>query len=107
MPLNWKAWSIFPRAKALFYHHIATSWLTLAPALEKVLERWEVPKEYFLEYPPKQKGFEKGAANNERYKQNTTLFKRENVILVQTAFLIDAAIQGQKFLSSLKVISKN
>ena len=41
--------------------------------------------------------------NNKKYKRITTLFKRENVILVQTAFLIDAVIQAQKFPSSLKV----
>ena len=55
-------------------------------------------KEYFLEYLPKQKGFEKGAANNEGYKRVSMLFKRESVILVQITFLIDAAIPFQKFL---------
>ena len=76
--------------------------MTLVPALEKVLERWEVSKEYFLEYLPKQKGFEKGAANNERCKRISTLFKRENVILVQLAFLIDANIPFQKFLTTFQ-----
>ena len=76
--------------------------LSLVPALEKVLERWEVSKEYFLEYLPKQKGFEKGAANNERYKQISMLFKRENVILVHIAFLIDVAIPFQKFLTTFQ-----
>ena len=52
-----------------------------------------MPKEYFLEYPSKQKGFEKGAANNERYKRITRVLKRENVIDVQTAFLIDAVFK--------------
>ena len=59
-------------------------------------------KEYFFEYLPKQKGFEKGAANNKRYKQISMLFKRENVILVQIALLIDAAIPFQKFLTTFQ-----
>ena len=59
-------------------------------------------KEYFFEYLPKQKGVEKGAANNERYKRISMLFKRENVILVQIAFLIDAAIPFQKFLTTFQ-----
>ena len=92
----------FSKNKALFYHHVETRWLILVPALEKVLERLEVSKEYFLEYLPKQKGFEKGAANNERYKRISTLFKRENVILVQIAFLIDVAIPFQKFLTTFQ-----
>ena len=72
----------FSKNKALFYRHGETRWLTLVPALEKVLERGEVSKEYFLEYLPKQEGFEKGTANSERYKRILTLFKRENVVLV-------------------------
>ena len=92
----------FSKNKALFYRHVETRWLILVPVLEKVLERWEVSKEYFLEYLPKRKGFEKGAATNERYKRISTLFKRENVILVQIAFLIDAAIPFQKFLTTFQ-----
>ena len=76
--------------------------MTCVPALEKVLERWKVTKECFLEYLPKEKGFEKGAANNERYKRISTLFKRENAILVQIAFLIDAAILFQNFLTAFQ-----
>ena len=87
---------------ALFYRHVETRWLTLVPALEKVLERREVSKEYFLEYLPKQKSFKKVAANNERYKRISTLFKRENVILVKIAFLFDAAISFQKFLTTFQ-----
>ena len=89
--------------KTLFNRHVETRWLTLIPALEKVLERWEVSKEYFLEYLPKQKGFEKGATDNERCKRILTLFKRENVILVQIAFLVDAAIPFQKFLTTFQM----
>ena len=92
----------FSKNKALFYRHVETRWLTLVPALEKVLERWEVSKEYFLEYLPKQKGFEKGTTNNKRYKRISTLFKRENVILVQIAFLTDAVIPFQKFLTTFQ-----
>ena len=92
----------FSKNKALFCRHVETRWLTLFPALEKVLGRWEVSKEYFLEYLPKQKGFEKGAANNERYQRISTLFKIENIILVQIAFLIFAAIPLQKFLTTFQ-----
>ena len=59
-------------------------------------------KEYFLQYLPKQKSLEKGAADNERYKGISTLFKRENIILVQIAFLIDAVIPFQKFLTTFQ-----
>ena len=59
-------------------------------------------KEYFLEYLPKQKSFKKCAANNERYQRISTLLKIENVILVQIAFLIVAAIPLQKFLTTFQ-----
>ena len=52
------------------------------------------------------KGFEKVAADNERHKQISTPFKRENIILVQmtpySAFLIDVAIPFQKFLTTFQ-----
>ena len=52
------------------------------------------------------KDFEKVAADNERHKQISLLFKRENIILVQmtpySAFLIDAAIPFQKFLTTFQ-----
>ena len=91
LPLNFKTWSIFPRTKH-FSTAMLTRWWTLVPALEKILERWGVSKEYFLEFLPKHKGFEKDAANNKRYERISTVFKRENVIIVQIAFLIDVAI---------------
>ena len=90
----------FSKNKALFYRHVETQSLTLVPTLEKVLERWAVSKEYFLVYLPKQKGFKKGAAYNERNKRISTLFKIQNVILVQIAFLIAAAIPFQNFLTT-------
>ena len=52
--------------------------------------------------PQKKKDFEKGAANNERYKRISMLFKREHVILFQIAFLIDAAIPFQKLLTTFQ-----
>ena len=99
LPSNHKAWSIFPRTK-----HFSTAMLKQhGPSLgEKVLERWEVSKEYFLEYLRKQKGFEKGAAHNERYKRISTLFKEKTSFLFQIAFLIDATIPFQKFLTTLQ-----
>ena len=39
----------------------------IGPSLGEGFRRWEVSKEYFLEYFPKQKGFEKGATNNKSY----------------------------------------
>ena len=90
----------FSKNKALFYRHVETQSLTLVPTLEKVLERWAVSKEYFLVYLPKQKGFKKGAAYNERNKRISTLFNIQNVILVQIAFLIAAAIPFQNFLTT-------
>ena len=38
----------FSKNKALFYRHVEARWLTLVPAVEKVLERLEVSKGYFL-----------------------------------------------------------
>ena len=84
---------------ALFYRHVETRWLTLGPALEKALERWDASKEYFLEYLPKQKDFEKGAAKNDRYKRIASMMKKEIYVEVQISFLIDCAVPLQRLLT--------
>ena len=39
---------VFSQNKALFYRHTETHCLTLVPSLQKVEERWEQYKEYYL-----------------------------------------------------------
>ena len=43
---------VFERNEALFYRHVECRWLTLVPALQKVEERWNQTKKYFLDFLP-------------------------------------------------------
>ena len=38
--------------ESLFVRHVDTRWLTLCPVLERIVERWDNAKEYFLKYLP-------------------------------------------------------
>ena len=38
--------------ESLFMRHISTRWLTLAPALKRIISRWDNAKQYFLTYLP-------------------------------------------------------
>ena len=73
-------------------------WLTLAPALEKVLKRWEDAKEYFLQYIPSKKEYKQTLSNNKRYQRIQSALKSENRMLIQIKFLVGVAPLLTKYL---------
>ena len=84
--------------ESLFLRHVNTRWLTLVPALEKKLERWEDAKKYFLIYLPNVEEYKSTLPKNQKYKNIAAALKDENVTLVQIKFLIGVAPIFRKYL---------
>ena len=53
--------------KTLFLRHVNSRWLTLTPALQRILERWENARNYFLVFLAIDKKKKKDSAKNDRY----------------------------------------
>jgi hypothetical protein len=55
-PARWEDYSKVQNQKKVSCHsfikHVSNRWLTLQPALQRLLEQWEVVREYFLNYIP-------------------------------------------------------
>ena len=66
-------------------------WLTLAPALERILKRWEDAKDYFLRYLPDKKEYKKTLPNNKRYTRIKNALNSESETLLQIKFLVGVA----------------
>ena len=77
--------------EALFLHHVDSRWLTLAPALERILKRWEDAKDYFLRYLPDKKEYKKTLPNNKRYTRIKNALNSESETLLQIKFLVGVA----------------
>ena len=86
---------VFSYNKALF---LPSYWLTLVPSLQKLEERWEQSKEYYLAYFPSCKKFDKTTIANKRYVRIKYNFLKEKFLLVQVAFLIDVGSPFPRFL---------
>ena len=69
--------------EALFLRHVDSRWLTLAPALERILKRWEDAKDYFLRYLPDKKEYKKTLPNNKRYTRIKNALNSESETLLQ------------------------
>ena len=91
--------AVFNRDEALFYRHVETRWLTLVPALEKVEERWDDAKKYFIEYLPSTKDFQKCTKSNKRYIKIVESLKKEKFLLIQIAFVVDVSSCFTSFLT--------
>lgn len=62
-----------------FLRHISSRWLTLVPAIQRVLGNWAL-KKYFLEFIPLQKEYKYTLPKNNRYKRiNSYLSEKEHV----------------------------
>ena len=72
--------------------------LTLVPALQKVEERWNQAKKYFLDFLPTTKNFATTTQKNQQYKRIVDYFKNETTLLIQLAFVIDVSTPFSKFL---------
>ena len=75
--------------EGMFIKHVQSHWLTLIPAVKRVLKNWEAVEKYFLIELPRMMAKEKREAslkNNERYKRICHKLKDPEV-LVQLHFL--------------------
>ena len=62
-----------------FLRHISSRWLTLVPAIQRVLGNWAL-KKYFLEFIPLQKEYKYTLPKNNRYKRiKSYLSEKEHV----------------------------
>lgn len=81
----------------LFIQHVQCRWLTLIPALDRIVKKWEAIKKYFLEELPKQQKPSKTLEKNVRY--NCICRKlRDKSFPVQLAFLVSVEPIFKKFL---------
>ena len=53
--------------ESLFLRHVDTRWLTLCPVLERIIERWDDAKVYFLKYLPEKQEYKRSLPKNARY----------------------------------------
>ena len=91
--------NIFIDDESLFLRHINARWLTLVPALERVLVRWEDAKKYFVAFLPFNKEYKRHLPKNERFQRiNTALKKDEQLSLLEIEFLRNIAPIFTKFL---------
>lgn len=93
-----ETFQVFPHNETLFYCHTETHWLALVPSLQKVEERWEQYKEYYLVYLTSCKKFDKTTAANKRNTRIKYNFLKENFLLIQIAFLINVSNPFMRFL---------
>ena len=86
---------------SLFLRHVPSRWLTLLPAMERVLKNWSVSVDYFTEQLPnsiKSKSQKKNLETNEKYRRickNLT----DRKVMVQVAFLMSVTPLFEKFLT--------
>ena len=84
----------------LFIRHVQCRWLTLLPALERIVKNWEAVNKYFLEELPKQSREERTIKNlekNERYNRICRKLQ-EKSFPAQLAFLLSVEPIFKKFL---------
>ena len=84
----------------LFVRHVQCRWLTLLPALDRIVKSWEAVKKYFLEELPKQgteKRTSKSLEKNERYNRICRKLQ-DRSFPAQPAFLVAVELIFKKFL---------
>lgn len=80
--------------KHMFKRHVQSRWMTLSPAVSRVLEQLSVLKKYFCELPKNQKGIEK----NERFVRIRKSIV-DPVMEIQMKFIVAIAPAFDRFLS--------
>ena len=69
--------------ESLFLRHLSTRWLTLCPALEKIVARWSDTKSSFLSYISLK---QKQQTKSERYKQIVRCLKEKEKVSNQVFY---------------------
>ena len=52
--------------ESVFLRHISSRWLTLAPAIQRVLKNWPTIKKYYLDHLPNEKEYKYTLPKNKR-----------------------------------------
>lgn len=68
--------------ESLFLRHVNSRWLTLSPALQRIFERWDDAKNYFLVFLANDKKKKKDLAKNKRYQRIVEALKGHNKVLL-------------------------
>ena len=84
--------------ESLFLRHIEARWLTLVPALERVLSRFPRAEKYFLEFLPQKKEYEKTLPNNKRFQRVQGHLKNKAKVSIQIIFLTECAPMFNDFM---------
>ena len=91
--------NLFIEDESLFLRHINARWLTLVPALERVLERCEDANNYSVTFLPSNKEYKRHLPKNHRFQRiNAALKKDELKSLIQIQFFKNIAPVFIKFL---------
>ena len=83
--------------KNFILRHVSCRWLSLQPAIARILEQWDAIVKYFTELPLQDKTVEK----NEKYKLIRGLLDKP-LTLVQLRFLLNVAPIFTKFLTTFQ-----
>ena len=90
-----KTWKMY-----LFLRHVSTRWLTLSPALERIINGWDDAKKYFLDYLPRQQEYKRHLPKNKRYQHIVSSLKEnEKETLIEIKFLVGVAPLFNKYLT--------
>ena len=85
---------------SLFLRYVSTRWLTLSPALERIINRWDDAKKYFLDYLPRQQEYKRHLPKNKRYQRIVSSLKEnEKETLIEIKFLVGVAPLFNKYLT--------
>ena len=89
---------------SLFLWHVSTRWLTLSPALERIINRWDDAKKYFLDYLPRQQEYKRHLPKNKRYQRIVSSLKEnEKETLIEIKFLVGVAPLFNKYLTVFQI----
>ena len=88
----------------LFLRHVQCRWLTLLPALQRILKQWEPLKQYFLTDLPKKSQQERTGRvlqNNDSYQRICKALQGQDVLL-QINFLVSVKVVFDRILTILQ-----
>ena len=54
---------------SMFFRHVSSRWLTLGPAIDRIIKQWSKVKTYFLEVLPSKSEYKYTLPKNKRYQR--------------------------------------
>ena len=89
--------NLYIEDESLFLRHINARWLTLVPALTRLLDRWDDCKKYFITFLPFEKEYKRHLPKNEIFQRISKSLKDETGTLLQIEFLKNLGPVFSKF----------